>query len=171
VIDAAYNPADWHDFYVMTGGAAAALAGLLFVAMSLHAREIMADHFFSNRAIGTLMSLASQLLMSGAVLIPGQPVTLIGAEVLAVALFFVANTIRQILTRGRAAPPVASTWTHRLMEFVGGTIWIVLFVAAGLSLLLRVGGGLYILAVVMFFMFAWSIYIAWILITEVSEAR
>jgi hypothetical protein len=167
----AFNPADWHDFYVMTGGAAAALAGLLFVAMSLHAHEIMANHFFSNRAVTTLMALASQLLISGAVLMPGQPVVLLGAEVEAAALFFVALLIRQIATRDRDAPLVASTWTHRLMEFAGGTIWIVLFNAAGLSLLLRIGGGLYLLAVVMFFMFAWSIYIAWILITEVSEAR
>lgn len=167
----AYNPADWHDFYVMTGGAAAALTGLLFVAMSLHARDIMASGFFSNRAIGTLMSLASQLLISGAVLIPGQPLVLLGAEVEAAALFFLAFILRQIQTRGRDAPPaVASTWTHRLMEFVGGTLWIVLFNAAGVSLLLRVGGGFYLLAAVMFFMFAWNIYVAWVLITEVSQA-
>lgn len=166
----AYDPTTWHDFYVMSGGAAAALAGLLFVGMSLHAREIMADRFFSNRAVGTLTSLASQLLISGAVLIPGQPVSLIGAEVEAAALFFVIYTIRQMLTRGSDAPPVASTWTHRILERAGGSLWIVLFNAAGLSLLFRVGGGFYILAAVMFFMFAWNIYIAWILITEVSES-
>jgi hypothetical protein len=166
----AYNAADWHDFYVMTGGAAAALAGLLFVALSLHAREIKANAFFSNRAVGTLMSLVSMLIISGAVLIPGQPIVLVGAEVEAAALLFVAFIARQILTRGRDAPPVASTWMHRLMEFAGGTIWIVLFNVAGVSLLVQLGGGLYILAVVMFFMFAWNIYIAWILITEVSEA-
>ena len=34
----AYDPAPWQNFYVMTGGAAAAPAGLLFVAMSLHAK-------------------------------------------------------------------------------------------------------------------------------------
>lgn len=166
----AYNPADWHDFYVMTGGAAAALAGLLFVAMSLHAREIMANPFYSNRAIGTLMSLASQLLISGAVLIPGQPVWLLGVEVEAAALLFTAFIAIQIMNRGQDAPPVASTWTHRTMEFGGGTLWIVLFNVAGVSLLLRAGGGLYLLAAVMFFMFAWNIYIAWVLITEVSEA-
>jgi modulator of FtsH protease len=166
----AYNPADWHDFYVMTGGAAAALTGLLFVAMSLHAREIMANRFFSNRAVGTLMSLTSQLLISGAVLIPGQPLVLIGVEVEVAALFFLGFVILQMLTRGADVPAIASTWTHRLMELVGGTIWIVLFIAAGASLLLRTGGGLYLLAVVMFFMFAWNIYLAWILITEVSEA-
>ena len=166
----AYNPADWHDFYVMTGGAAAALTGLLFVAMSLHAKQIMANRFYSDRATGTLMSLTSQLLISGAVLIPGQSVVLLGAEVEVAALFFLAFIIWQITLRGRQpAPPVASTLMHRLMELVGGTVWIVLFNIAGLSLLLRAGGGLYLLAAVMFFMFAWNIYIAWILITEVSE--
>ena len=169
MIDLAYSASDWHDFYTMTGGAAAALTGLLFVAMSLHAREIMANRFFSNRAVSTLMSLASQLLLSGAVLIPGQSVTLLGAEVEAVALFFLIFTIRQVLTSGRDAPPVASSLTNRFMELGGGTAWLVLFNLAGLSLLVQAGGGLYILAVVMFFMFAWNIYIAWILITEVSE--
>ena len=166
----AFDAEGWHDFYVMTGGAAAALTGLLFVAMSLHAREIMANRFYSNRAIGTLMSLASQLLISGAVLIPGQPLNLLGAEVEVAALFFLGFIIRQMLTSGADAPPVASTWTHRLMEIAGGTLWIVSFNAAGISLLLQTGGGLYLLAVVMFFMFAWNIYLAWVLITEVSEA-
>ena len=88
----------------------------------------------------------------------------------AAALFFLGFIIRQMLTRGADAPSVASTWTHRLMEMVGGTLWIVAFNAAGVSLLLRAGGGLYLLAVVMFIMFAWNIYLAWVLITEVSEA-
>ena len=167
----AYDTASWQNFYVMTGGAAAALTGLLFVAMSLHARTIMEDRFFSNRAVGTLMSLATQLLISGAVLIPGQPLWLLGAEVEAAALVFVGITLRQVLSRGSAAPAVASTWTHRLIELGGGTTWLVLFNAAGISLLVRAGGGFYLLAVVMFFMFAWNIYIAWLLITEVSERR
>jgi len=166
----AFDAERWHDFYVMTGGAAAALTGLLFVAMSLHAREIMTNSFFSNRAVGTLMSLVSQLLIAGAVLIPGQPLVLVGAEVELMALFFLGFIVRQMLNRGVEAPSVASTWTHRLMEMGGGTVWIVLFNAAGISLLLQGGGGLYLLAVVMSFMFVWNIYIAWVLITEVSEA-
>jgi hypothetical protein len=166
----AYDPAGWHDFYVMTGGAAAALTGLLFVAMSLHAKEIMSNRFYSNRAVGTLMSLTSQLLLSGAVLLPGQSVTLLGVEVEVVALFFLGVTIRAILTRGPETGAVEMRLSHRLFELVGGSAWIVLFVAAGISLVVRAGGGLYLLAAVMFFMFAWNIYIAWILITEVSEA-
>jgi hypothetical protein len=166
----AYETSAWQNFFVMTGGAAAALTGLLFVAMSLHAKAIMSNHFYRNRAIGTLTSLTSQLLLSGAALLPGQPLWILGVEVEAAALFFVALLVGQIITRGPGVPPIAETWTHRLMEMVGGTIWLVLFNAAGFSLLLRFGGGLYLLAVVMFFMFAWNIYIAWILITEVSES-
>jgi hypothetical protein len=165
----AYETGAWQNFFVMTGGAAAALTGLLFVAMSLHAKAIMANRFFIGRAVGTLMSLASQLLLSGAVLLPGQPLWLLGAEVEAAALFFLFWLIRQIVTSEQNAPPVAATLTHKIMERGGGSAWIVLFNAAGLSLLFRYGGGLYLLAVVMFFMFAWNIYIAWVLITEVSE--
>src|SRR5215472_10667341 len=123
----AYNPADWHDFYVMTGGAAAALTGLLFVAMSLHAREIMENRFYTDRAIGTLMSLASQLILSGAVLLPGQPVWLLGVEVEIAALFFLATTTRTVLARRSTKAPLEMRFSHMLFESVGGAAWIVFF--------------------------------------------
>lgn len=47
----AYDPAPWQNFYVMSGGASAALTGLLFVAMSLHAETTMTNAFYGNRAI------------------------------------------------------------------------------------------------------------------------
>ena len=165
----AYDPSAWQNFYVMTGGAAAALTGLLFVAMSLHARTIMDNTFYRNRAITTLMSLTSQLLLSGAVLIPGQSLALLGAEVEATALFFLGITVRAVLTRGPETGSAPMTWRRNVVELVGGTTWNVLFNAAGVSLLLRTGGGLYLLAAVMFVMFGWNIYVAWVLITEVSE--
>jgi hypothetical protein len=45
----------------------------------------------------------------------------------------------------------------------------VLFVASGISLVARTGGGLFLLAGVMPFMFGWNVYIAWILITDISD--
>lgn len=165
----AYDPAPWQTFFVMTGGAAAALTGLLFVAMSLHARTIMDNLFYRNRAVTTLMSLTTQLLLSGAVLIPGQSLTAVGAEVEAAAAFFLAITIRAILTRGPDTGSAPMPWTRRIVELVGGAAWNVLFNAAGISLLIRAGGGFYLLAAVMFVMFGWNIYVAWVLITEVSE--
>jgi modulator of FtsH protease len=165
----AYDPKEWHDFYVMTGGAAAALAGLLFVAMSLHSQTIMRNLFYRNRAIGTLMSLTTQLLLAASVLVPGQPVTLLGAEVEVAALFWVGMMIRALTSRGPATGSVTMSPLRRTAEIAGGLTWNALFVAAGLSLLTRVGGGFYVLALVMVFAFAWNVYVAWVLITEVSE--
>ena len=61
-----------------------------------------------------------------------------------------------------------SPWRARL-EAIGGSIWIILFVASGISLMIQAGGGFYLLAIVMLFMFAWNVYIAWVLITELAE--
>lgn len=165
----AYDPAVWQNFFVMTGGAAAALTGLLFVAMSLHAQTIMENRFYRNRAITTLTSLTSQLLLAGAALIPGVSLVTLGLFVEATALLFTGITIRAILTRGPASADVPMQFGRQATELVGGTVWLVLFNAAGVSLLVRTGGGFYLLAAVMFVMFAWNIYVAWVLITEVVE--
>lgn len=168
-MDIAYDPQAWQNFYVMVGGAAAALTGLLFVAMSLHSKVITAHPLYGNRAVGTLLSLITQLLIAGAVLIPGQSSTVLGIEVEAAAIFSVVQTVRGValtlrspLRRGRARLRTA-------IEGVGAGIWIVLFVASGISLMAHAGGGLYLLAGVMPFMFGWNVYVAWTLITEVSE--
>jgi hypothetical protein len=52
-----YRHEEWHDFFVMVGGAAAALAGLVFVAMSLNLATIFQDPTHRFRAIGTLAGL------------------------------------------------------------------------------------------------------------------
>ena len=168
-MDIAYDQQSWQNFYVMTGGAAAALTGLLFVAMSLHAKTITAHPVYFNRAVGTLMSLTTQLLLAGAVLIPGQGLTALGVEVEAAALFFLVTTIRGILLYNRHRAKLRYRPVRSYIELVGGSIWLILFVTSGLSLITRAGGGFYVLAVVMAFMFAWNIYIAWTLVSEVSE--
>jgi modulator of FtsH protease len=37
----AYQPEQWHDLFVATAGAAAALAGLIFVAVSINLEQIL----------------------------------------------------------------------------------------------------------------------------------
>jgi hypothetical protein len=54
-----YRHKEWHDFFVMVGGAAAALAGLVFVAMSLNLATIFQDPTHRSRAIGTLAGFTS----------------------------------------------------------------------------------------------------------------
>jgi modulator of FtsH protease len=166
----AYDPAGWQNFYVMTGGAAAALTGLLFVAMSMHAKAIMAHTLLGGRAIGTLISLLTQLAIAGAILVPGQPVQAIGIEIEVAAVFWVAFLAATIFrARAHVGPSDKRSPLRVAVESIGGSIWIVLFLASGLSLIARVGGGFYVLAIVMLFMFGWNVYVSWVLITVVSD--
>jgi modulator of FtsH protease len=165
---APYDPRDWHDFYVMAGGAAAALTGLLFVAMSLHSHAILRHPLYGGRAVSTLISLMTILFISGAVLIPGQSGRAIGIEVGVFALYHVISSYRQVRWMPRSDFASLSR-RRRFLEISGASVWIVLFVASAVSLMVGAGGGFYILAAVMPFMFGWNGYVAWVLLTEVSD--
>ena len=165
---AAYDPRDWHDFYVMAGGAAAALTGLLFVAMSLHSGAILRHPLYGDRAVGTLISLMTILFISGAVLIPGQSALAIGIEVGLLALYHVIASYREV-RRMSPSGYAALSRRRRFLELTGASVWIVLFVASAVSLMIGAGGGFYILAAVMPFMFDWNGYVAWVLLTKVSD--
>jgi hypothetical protein len=168
-VNIAYDPQAWQNFYVMVGGAAAALTGLLFVAMSLHSKAITADPLHGSRALGTLLSLITQLFLAGAVLIPGQSLTALGIEVEVAAIFSFAYAIRAVALTLRSPRRRGQSRLRTAIEGIGAGIWIVLFVLSGISLMAHAGGGLYLLAAVMPFMFGWNVYVAWVLITEVSE--
>jgi len=60
----------WHEFLVMVGGAAAALTGLVFVAMSIHLREISSIPIHRARARATLIALVCIVLLCGLGLFP-----------------------------------------------------------------------------------------------------
>jgi hypothetical protein len=68
---AAYSPIAWHDSFMGTIGAAAALTGLLFVAISINLEQILRYPQLPGRAAGTLGILVSGLLVSGFALAPG----------------------------------------------------------------------------------------------------
>jgi hypothetical protein len=67
-----YRPEQWHDFLLMVGGGAAALAGLVFVAMSLNLAVILQDPTHRFRAIGTLAGFVSVFTICALVLMGGS---------------------------------------------------------------------------------------------------
>ena len=68
----AYDPAEWTDLFVATAGATAALAGLVFVAVSINLDRIIGEAGLPDRALETLLLLVLVLLVSIVALIPGQ---------------------------------------------------------------------------------------------------
>jgi hypothetical protein len=157
----------WQDFFVMTGGAAAALTGLIFVAMTQHTKTIVSNPFYRSRAISMLLSLTIQLVLAGAALVPGQPLVALGLEVEIAALLFVVLWIVFSVWRHRHVPRTHSR-SRRSAELLAGLLLNALLVGAGLALLGGNGAGLYLLASLLLLGFGWNIYVAWVLIAEAS---
>lgn len=67
-----YNPELWRDIFVMVGGGAAALSGLVFVAMSLNLESVVGDATHRNRAVGTLAGFTYSFILCGLALM-GRP--------------------------------------------------------------------------------------------------
>ena len=81
----AYDVGEWTDFFVASAGASAALAGLVFVAVSINVESILRYEGLPQRALATVL-LLSVVLISLIGLIPGQSRTALAAELLGVGL-------------------------------------------------------------------------------------
>jgi hypothetical protein len=81
-----YLPGPWHDLYLMLGTSSAALIGLLFVASTIHVREIVSVEMFKVRVQNTMLVMMGTLIQAAAILTP-QPLRLIGVEVLILNLW------------------------------------------------------------------------------------
>lgn len=78
--------ANWDTFSVVTGGIAGALVGLFFVAVSIHAQEIMRSVEVRNRSAQTVVDFGVVLLAAVLLSVPEQPPRVPGAELLALGL-------------------------------------------------------------------------------------
>ena len=77
---------EWESFYVAEAGASAALAGLLFVAVSINLERILKFPYLPNRALEALGLLVLVLVIASLMLVPGQSKIAIGIELLAIGI-------------------------------------------------------------------------------------
>ncbi|MEI9992154.1 MAG: hypothetical protein WDM86_19210 [Rhizomicrobium sp.] len=73
--------ADWTGFFAAEVGAAAALAGLVMVAISINLARILADPVLPGRAVETLILPTGALVASSFALVPGQPPLALAIEI------------------------------------------------------------------------------------------
>ena len=140
-MDIGLQPAAWHDIFVAIATAAAALLGLFFVAISLHPAEVDRHPFLRNRARVNLQALAALMTVSLAVLIPGQSGQWLGAEFLLVTVIYVWLALRGLRS---ARAEVGTIPREVAFRFGAQNAFMVLQLAAGISLIAGRGPGLYL---------------------------
>ena len=161
-----YQPADWHDLFVASAGAAAALTGLIFVAVSINLAQILSDRRLPIRAAETLAILFGLVLLSVFMLVPGQGRVVLGIEIGGLGVLFGGPLLAKRLQLPRE-PGEPRIWSVvPLIVILAATVPMIV---AGISVLAAAGGGLYWLVPELLLAFTGSMLNAWILLVEIQR--
>jgi hypothetical protein len=134
----------WNNYFLMVGGGAAALAGLIFVAMSINPEGIIRNATHKNRAINMLTGFMAVFMACSLALLGRQDLRALGLEwlflwVIATAIFvrgYVVALVSGMSSVGLSAPRLA-----------GGTLCYIAEVVGAVFLVLGNETGLYIAGV------------------------
>jgi modulator of FtsH protease len=160
-----YSPSVWHDFFMGTIGASAALTGLLFVAISINLEQILKYPQLPGRAAVTLGVLVSALVVSGFGLAPGQSNRALGIEIAAAGAVVAVQALW--VTNGKRAPEEPEAWV--IEHLVTLLLPSITFVVGGVSLAVGVGGGLYWVLAATLFAFVSASINGWVLLVEIKR--
>jgi hypothetical protein len=166
-VSTAYAPEEWTDLFVAMAGASAALAGLLFVAVSINVERIIRYAGLPERGLEALGLLLAVLIVSVAGLLPGQGHVALGLELLGITAALGGMLFAIPVSLGEfpdgAEPPstyLAGRWAIRL----SGPLPLAI---GALSELLAAGGGLYWVAAGFVFLTLGAVANAWVLLIEI----
>ena len=134
-----YATAMWLSFGEALAAVAGALTGLLFVAISVKIGVLAASLTLISRAAQTLVLFMTSVLIA-VLLVAPQPPTALGSELLALAS--ASGTVLLILDR-RAGHSAGQGMPRYIERFSPNTVTAALVGVAGLTFLLKAGGGLY----------------------------
>jgi hypothetical protein len=160
-----YSNSGWGPFFQAMISAAAGLAGLLFVAVSINLDRILnGAKFLPARAAETLAVLLLVVVSSALVLVP-QSSRLLGSELLVLVVPMLVVTAWSQVAHRRENPDDPLFWhisrsATSAMATVPGTV-------AGLSLVMHWGGGLYWLVPTALLGISGAVHSAWVLLVKI----
>jgi len=158
----------WNNFFIMVGGGAAALAGLVFIAMSINLAIITRDATHKNRAVATMTGFTAVFLVCALALMGNQSYRWIGVEWLVVTL---VPTITYLRVYVRARKMCRISVGLSVSRFIAGTSCYVAQIVGSVLLIAGYVAGLYVAPVAMGFSFAFFISGAWLLITGICDKQ
>jgi modulator of FtsH protease len=161
--------AAWDGFAAALATASAALAGLVFVAVSINITRILSVRNLPGRAGETVILFVGALCECALVLIPDQPVTALGVELL-VAGTLAAAILGAIVVPALGVPMPTrqlqpASW--RLARVITWLIATVPVILAGCSLIGWIPGGLFWFAGGILLAVVVAAGNAWVLLVEV----
>ena len=159
-------PVQWNNYFFMVGSGAAALAGLIFVAMSINHEIILRDTTHKNRAINMLTGFTAVFMACSFALIGNQHLGVLGFEWLVLWLTATALFIRGYVRAIRSGMSSIGLNASRL---AGGTICYLAEVIAAIFLIFGHSLGLNIAAIATVVLFAFLISGAWLLMIGIYE--
>jgi hypothetical protein len=157
----------WGELFLAEAGASAALAGLLFVAVSINLDRILARGV-AGIAIEAIVLLIAVLVVATVGLTPLQPAWVLGVELLVVGLA-VWSILSAIHIRALRSPIAGQPPGLSVVLLIVVQIGTIPFIVAGASVLLGAGGGLYWLVPAMVFSLVVAVINAWLLLVEIAR--
>ena len=157
--------AEWQTVFAVQAGAAATLTGLVFVAVSINLPRIIKTPGLPGRAAESMLQFLQVFFVSLAILIPRQPLAVLGGE----ASFVVAFAwVGQLVSQARYARMRSGHPAKWLAQRVVTThiASIPLFVAA-VMLMFGNSTGLYVIVGASFFSYVAGIIGSWVLLIEI----
>lgn len=156
--------ADWSNFFTVEVGAAATLAGLVIVAISINLARIIGIAGLPERGVETLTMLFGVVLAGSFGLVPGQPSAALGGEFLGTgAVMWLAIVAIQILAPRTPGEPRRSL----PLRIVLGQITSLPFVIAGALVLSGAPGALFWLVPGVICCLVGAMLNTWVLLVEI----
>jgi modulator of FtsH protease len=159
----------WAPFFGAIVTAAAALTGLLFVAVSINLSKILDQDDEGSGSLpgraGETLGMLLVIVIGGALTLIPEPTRLLGAELLVAAGVLLAATLYSQLGWRLRHPGQPLWWTMSRMSCTG--VASVPATLAGASLAAHWGGGLYWLAAAALLGTGGAILNAWVLLVEI----
>ena len=160
-----YATSMWVGFGEALAAVAGTLTGLLFVAVSVKGDALSASRSLRSRAAQTLVLFITSVLIALFLVAP-QPPAALGWELLALAVVLAAT----LLILDRRAGHASDQGVARYVEkYSPNTITAALVGVAGLTFLLKAGGGLYWLIPAAVASLVGGVVNAWLFLVKVTS--